>query len=83
MRASQWKGRLIVIERRRLPRGGRMAFCTVTAELPSHMIRGSCALVILLVTGITIRRSSGVLPTDVALSAGHCNMRTSQREGRL
>ncbi len=83
MSAGQWKSGLIVIKARRFPSCGCVALRTVVAEVILRMVRIGGLRVIDFVAGITIRRSSRILPVFVALFTGDRLMRARQRKRGL
>lgn len=63
---GQWKSNRVVVERRRGPRARRMALLTGLGYAQRHVVRIACLLVIGEVAPDTGRRSSLVLPADMA-----------------
>ena len=69
----QREGRLVVIERRRRPAGGRVAAGAIVIKAVADMIRIADALVIILVTGPAIARRV-LIAACVAVGALHALM---------
>jgi len=75
----QRKFRLVVIKGRRTPTSCRMTQFARRRKLHLHMVGFRRPLKILQMAGRTSRRSSRVLPADMALQARNLLMQTSQR----
>ena len=80
MRASQREIGQVMVERCRLPCVRRMTRVAGLRKLPLDVIGIRGALVVTLVTGITLRRRAGILSVRVALYTTHRNVRARERE---
>ena len=80
MLAGQREAGLIVIERGRMPRHGRMAGCTIQRERRLSVLRSCRCVVLLQMAGRTLHRRPLIDTVSVALTAGDSRMRTRQWE---
>lgn len=80
MSPGQRKSYRVVVERRRRPRRGRVAFLASLRNPQRHVVRIACLLVIGEVAPYAGRRSSLVLPADMARRALHRRVHAGQRE---
>lgn len=80
MASCQREVRLVVVERGRAPRRGRVALQAIMVEVPGHMIRVRRAGIVILVTSITLGGQSLILVVDMALCACDCLMGTGEGE---
>lgn len=69
--SSQRKLRAVVVERRRLPRGGRMAKLTRCGEPACHMIGRCGGSELSLVAGVAIRGGRPIIPALMTLLTCH------------
>jgi len=77
---GQWKSNRVVVERRRRPRRSRVALLTGLGYPQRHVVRIACLLVIGEVAPYAGRRSSLVLPADMARRALQRRVHAGQRE---
>lgn len=83
MRPGQRKHRFTVIERGGLPGGRRVAGHATGWDARLNVIRIGCAVVVLRVTRIAVRRRRGEVAVDVTTRTRHAHVRARQREGGL
>ena len=69
MRSRQRKLGLGMVKRRRRPAGSVMANSTILAEIVGDVIGIAHPVIVILVTGPTVRRSAGKLPVHMATGA--------------
>jgi hypothetical protein len=82
VRAGEWERSLRVVKDRASPRRRRMAERAIRGESSLNVIGVRGALIVLRMATVAIGWRAGKLAVDVALRAGHADMRSRQRELR-